>query len=112
MPTPVVEPTSSELVKAWLQIKDDRLDDIVDACVGATNVVVRSTRYAASIDAADWPEPIIQGATMLAGRLVRRRNSPDGVQALTDQGAVYVSRSDPDVALLLRLGRYARPAVG
>jgi hypothetical protein len=50
---------------------------------------------------------------MLAGRLYRRRNSPAGVEAFSDLGgAVYVQRNDPDIALLLRTGAYARPMVG
>ena len=48
---------------------------------------------------------------MLAARLFRRRNSPGGVEAFTD-GAVYVARTDPDVAALLSIGPYKPPQVG
>jgi len=112
MPMPVEDPTSIALVKQWLQTTNDQLDEVIDLCVSATNDLVVQLRYPQSIDAESWPWDIVQGATMLASRLVRRRNSPDGVQALTDQGAVYVSRSDPDIAMLLHIGSYQRPAVG
>jgi len=59
-----------------------------------------------------WPDSLVLGATMLATRLWRRKDSPSGVEAFTDQGAVYVSRNDPDVAQLLRLGSYTPPMVG
>lgn len=59
-----------------------------------------------------WPPNIRLGAKMLAGRLYRRRNSPAGVESLGELGPVYVSRNDPDLAQLLRIGRYERPKVG
>jgi hypothetical protein len=59
-----------------------------------------------------WPAHVILGGTMLATRLWRRKDSPSGVEAFTDQGAVYVSRNDPDVALLLSIGNYSAPRVG
>lgn len=59
-----------------------------------------------------WPADIDLGAAMLAARLHRRRNSPAGVEAFNDMGAVYVSRRDPDIAMLLGLGDWIRPKVG
>lgn len=59
-----------------------------------------------------WPPNIKLGAKMLAARLYRRRNSPAGVESLGELGPVYVSRNDPDLAQLLRIGRYERPKVG
>ena len=59
-----------------------------------------------------WPDHVVLGATMLATRLWRRKDSPSGVETFTDQGAVYVSRNDPDVAQLLRIGNYTPPMVG
>lgn len=59
-----------------------------------------------------WPPNIKLGGKMLAGRLYRRRNSPAGVESLGELGPVYVSRNDPDLAQLLRIGRYERPRVG
>jgi hypothetical protein len=59
-----------------------------------------------------WPPHVTMGATMLATRLWRRKDSPSGVETFTDQGAVYVSRNDPDVAQLLSIGSYSPPVVG
>lgn len=52
------------------------------------------------------------GTIMLAARVYRRRNSPAGVEALGELGPVYVSRNDPDLAQLLKIGRYQVPRVG
>ena len=60
----------------------------------------------------EWPADLRLGAIMLAARMYRRRNSPAGVEALGELGPVYVSRNDPDLAQLLKLGRYATPKVG
>lgn len=59
-----------------------------------------------------WRPRIVQGATLLAARVFRRRNSPEGVAAMGADGAVYIQRNDPDVALLLKLGAHAGPAIG
>lgn len=59
-----------------------------------------------------WRNEHRLGALMLAARLYRRRNSPEGVASFTAEGAVYVQRNDPDVAMLLGLGAYAPPVVG
>ena len=77
----------------------------LEATVAAVNVLVprMATTPPASRDL---------GATMLAARLYRRRNSPEGVATFTAEGAVYVQRNDPDVALLLGIGSYAPPVVG
>lgn len=59
-----------------------------------------------------WADDVRQGANMLAARIFRRRNSPAGVESVSELGAVYVQRSDPDVAMMLGIGTYARPIVG
>ena len=63
-------------------------------------------------DAGLWDDDTWQGAVMLTARLIRRRNSPAGIETWTSDAATYVSRSDPDVAVLLRLGPNAAPQVG
>lgn len=50
-----------------------------------------------------WAPDVELGAVMLTARLIRRRNSPAGIEAFTTEGATYVSRHDPDLARLLRL---------
>lgn len=59
-----------------------------------------------------WPLRWVEGCNMLAGRIYNRRNSPAGVATFGAEGAVYVSRNDPDVAMLLGIGSYTRPQVG
>lgn len=112
-------PTSAELVKAHLKITDAVDDAGIAGAVAAVNQLVRELPIAAPFNTdpapADWDTAgarIVQGATMLAARLFERRNSPNGVAAFGDGATAYVQRNDPDVALLLRIGSYSRPAVG
>lgn len=110
MPQPAAEPTTTALVKAQLSIADAGDDAQIEKVVAAVNVFVRRTEKARKIgivdpepDPNDWPADLIQGATMLAARLHRRRNSPSGVEAFAVAGPVYVRRNDPDIAMLLDL---------
>lgn len=120
MPFPNEGPTTAELVKAQLSIDpaDDVDDDAIDRVVAAANQLVQELRIAAPFNTdpapADWAAGarIVEGATLLAARLFERRNSPNGVAAFGDGGVAYVQRNDPDVAQLLRIGAYGRPAVG
>jgi hypothetical protein len=59
-----------------------------------------------------WPPGIVLGASMLGARLFARKNSPAGVQSFADGAALYVQRNDPDIAQLLKLGRWSIPTVG
>lgn len=118
MPFPDEGPTSLALVKAHLGITDEADDLSITEIVDAVNAEVREFRVAqpadqetAPADWTSWPQ-IITGATMLAARIWRRRHTPDGVAGFADNAPVYVQRNDPDVALLLQLGDYAKPAVG
>lgn len=87
---------------------------LTDVC-DAVNAWVGRLDWVAEAAAADpggaWPATADQGATMLAARMYRRRNTPSGVEAMTDQ-VVYVPRRDSDVDQLLRVGSYQLPAVG
>lgn len=108
-------PTSLALVKAHLSIAaDDTRDDTkLAAIVAAVNNLVRSMRVSeAAVGQASWPARIEYGATMLAARLFRRKNSPAGVEAFGQLGAAYVMRNDPDIAQLLQLGTYQQPQIG
>lgn len=119
MTQPTEGPATLDGIKAQASITDARLDSYVETVVEAVNAKVRRLPIAVAGDLGDpdvvvdeWPGDIILGSNMLGSRLVRRRNSPAGVEAFADQGAVYVQRNDPDVAFLLDLGAYAGPAVG
>lgn len=112
---PAGGPATLPGVKAHLGITDTADDDRLTAIVAAVNATVRRLRVAAdAAGATDWAGAphVTEGATMLAARLFRRKNSPAGVEAFTDLGAVYVMRNDPDIALLLRRGPYAEPGIG
>lgn len=117
---PAAEPTSLPAVKARLDITDTDDDDALSIAVAAVNAKVRDWPCAdrarqvdqATADQVGWTAAVQEGATMLAMRLWRRKDSPAGVVAFGDQGAVYVQRNDPDVAMLLNLGAWQRPAVG
>jgi len=116
MPQPTDGPATLDATKLQLQLEDTVDDSYITTVVDAVNVTVRDMAYPLSIDTdpapAEWPADILLGSNMLAARLVRRRNSPSGVEALTDAGAAYVSRNDPDISQLLRIGANAKPMVG
>jgi hypothetical protein len=77
----------------------------------AVNAVVRRW-LPVPAEGQPWPADQVVGAVMLAGRIYTRRNSPAGVATFGAEGAVYVQRNDPDVAMLLGLGPYQSLAVG
>lgn len=104
-------------VKAWLRLAgdDDTDDEILTGVVDATNGWVSSTAYVRELDPVlwpdTWPDDVRQGAVMLAARLYRRRNTPGGIESITDT-AVYVPRRDGDVDAMLHQGAWAPPRVG
>ena len=100
-----VEFTSAELVAA--QLKLTTADALCTRVAAAVNDLL-----AGHDDLVEAGQPTLSaqlGATMLAARLHRRRNSPGGIESFVADGAVYVSRQDPDVAVLLRMDH---PGVG
>lgn len=60
----------------------------------------------------EWPERWRLGCMMLIGRIDRRRQSPSGVDTVTEMGPVYIARKDPEVAQLLEIGSFRVPQVG
>lgn len=110
---PLEGPATLEGAKASMSIEDDDDNDRLEALVDAVNTLVRSWRCSQpAVGLEAWPANLVEGATMLTVRLFRRKNSPAGVEAMGEAGPVYVMRSDPDVAMLLGLGAWAKPAVG
>lgn len=104
--------TTDSKVKTWLNLQGTDQDAHVKECVTAVNAFIGSLPVVADLPAdADWPAQVDLAATMLAARLVRRRNSPSGVEGITETGTSYVSRYDPDIARMLELDGYERPAI-
>lgn len=108
MPLPAAPVTSTAAVKTWLRIQgttdDADLDDIVAAVDDLVRGLASVERISETLAADDaWPMRYQLGAKMLAGRLLRRRNSPEGVASFVGEGVAYVRRVDPDVAAMLRL---------
>lgn len=85
----------------------------LEPILSAVNDEVRRWPVAArAVDLDVWPDGIVLGASMLCARLFMRKNSPAGVEVFGTEGAVYVARTDPDIAMLLKLGRWSGAQVG
>lgn len=119
MTLPVGGPTSLDLARVLLDMGEVEAaaDPTLLAVVSAVNSVVRELPIALRADGKPtWDDPesarVVRGATMLAARLHRRKDSPDGVATFGAEGPLYIQRNDPDIALLLQLGANAKPAVG
>ena len=109
--------TDTAAVKAYLGLNPaDVFDEAaLDGAVAAANAYLDRlpARLTSTID--EPPAPLAtatQAATMQAARWYSRRNSPQGVANFEELGAAYVSRYDPDLERLLRIGRSAMPSVG
>lgn len=116
---PLEGPVTVDGLKDQLSITDDVDDQFIERVVLAVNVKIK--RWPVSAMASQpgvpegdrkWPGDIAEGAMMLAVRLYRRRNSPSGVESFGAEGAMYVVRHDPDIAMLLEIGNHAPPQVG
>lgn len=98
-----------EAVQAWLGPMDEDADVLAETVDAVNSLVVE---WKGPAPASGWPAHVTRGLNMLAARLIRRRNSPAGVEAAGELGPLYVQRNDPDVAMLLGLGTYSRPMIG
>lgn len=103
-------------VQEWLQLKapDEHLAVVVAAVEHFVDELPDAPRLppATEGEPGAWAPTTVLAATMLAARLHRRRNSPSGVEAMTENGASYVSRYDSDISRMLRIDGHTRPAVG
>lgn len=80
-------------VNSYLDGRDDLVD--VDTTTGTAT-----------------PKPAAMlGATMLAAKLHRRRNSPGGTESVDGTVASYVARYDPDISRLLRIDYHSAPGI-
>lgn len=106
-------PATLPNVKVQLDITDNDDDAKLEFIIAAVNSQVRTWPVAEQGSGQDqWPVRIQLGAVMLCTRLFRRKNSPAGVESFGSNGAVYVQRNDPDIAMLLGLGNWSAPQVG
>lgn len=92
---------------SWLGIGADLREAGQPDYDAALLVVPAVVSWASSLPSAPvdgaWTPAAELGLVMLSARLIRRRNSPGGVEALTADGVAYVRRTDPDVVRLLGL---------
>lgn len=81
--------------------------------VAAVNAFVSDLPVVQHLGAGEaWPKSVELGAIMLAARLAKRRNSPNGIEAATDMNVTYTARYDSDISRLLQLDKFQAPAVG
>jgi hypothetical protein len=104
-------------VATWLGLPTSEIDAAMGTVVGTVNEYVSGLPVVANAATGDPPTVTVpadvkQGAVMLGARLWRRRNSPAGVEAITEAGATYVARYDPEISRLLQIDGFARPAIG
>lgn len=110
---------SAAAVKDQLRISgdDDTDDALILRCIASTEVAVQRARSDCWITN-DYDEQefqpdaeVLQAAVMLAARLVRRRNSPGGIESFGDS-VQYVARYDPEISRALHSGTFAMPRTG
>lgn len=110
-------PVTPATVAAYLRLPSPSADDdlLAAVCAAVNGWVGRlpwvQAEAAAATPPGTWPATAEQGAVMLAARLFRRRNTPSGVEAMSD-AVVYMPRRDSDVDQLLRVGAYQMPSIG
>lgn len=107
-PEPATVPTSLPAVLAFYGdsfVTDDKRPALLESIAAVNRFVGRRVPAAELAD-----EDVRLGATMLAGRVFKRRLTPTGIEpAAGAESVVFVARSDPQVSQLLRL---RRPRVG
>lgn len=122
---PPVLPTSGPAtlggVKQRANIRDGQDDSDLELLVAAVNSAIRRWPVAQLAlgpppgegdPDLTWPDDIVLGANMLGARLWRRKDTVGGVEIYGEAGIAYVRRTDPDIAMLLQLGDWSKPAVG
>lgn len=108
-PAPDDALTSVPRVLRVLERTEAEADDVVTDVVEAVCALV--PRWL-NKPAGGWTADHRLGATLLAARLYRRKDSPGGMVQFGTEGAGYVSGNFPDVAILLGIGTYAVGRVG
>ena len=118
VPQPVYAPVwlSQAAVRSWLRLGDSEPVEEIDRVCADVEIYVQIARP----DMYDDAEPpvyrpdalVYDAAVMLAAKVLRRRNSPGGVEAFAGIGVSYVAKYDPEIAQRLDLDLYRRPRTG
>lgn len=101
-------------VAAWLKLPtplpDGDADLLADASAEAERVAELYRPEWWDADRATYApdDETMGGATRLAGRIWRRRNSPGGIETFADS-TMYVARFDPEIERALRMSAWLRP---
>lgn len=96
--------TATELAGETVRWSEMRGIDATDASLLLVAHAVIA--YVSTLPISDVPtmkDQMELGMVMLANRLYRRRNSPGGTVEITDVGANYITRNDPDLVMLFAL---------
>lgn len=102
-------PTTPELVAGLPTVAATADDPDLVALVEGVNANLR--RFLVPGGDGAWAADHVQGATLLAGQMWRRRGGT-GVEFSPSGDPVYIQRNHPDIARLLGLGPWQRPVVG
>ena len=98
---------TAQSVAEWLDapFADKHMETVTEA----VNAYVEALPSIEREEGGAWAKTTILGATMLAARLYKRRNSPNGIEAFGEIGNTYVSRYDSDIARMLHLESFRKP---
>jgi hypothetical protein len=119
VPQPVYAPVwlSQADVRSWLRLGDSEPAGEIDRVCADVELYVQIARPDQYDD--DLTPPVYapdalvyDAAVMLAAKVLRRRNSPGGVEAFAGIGVSYVAKYDPEIAQRLHLDLYRRPKTG
>ena len=84
-------------------------DALLTQCTASARVTAERYRGDCWVDGVFVPDDEVKtGATALAGRLYRRRNTPSGVETFADS-TLYVARFDPEIERALWMSGYLAP---
>jgi hypothetical protein len=101
-------------VAEWLHLQpipEADLGVLTQVCA-AVEITVQRYRPDGRTDTGYTPDAeIYSGATMMAARVFRRRNTASGIETFADSVA-YVANRDPDIQAFLHTGPFARPRTG
>lgn len=97
-------------VQQWLGAHGQ--DSHMETCAAAVTAYVSTLPHIDLDENGDWAAQTKLGALMLAARLYKRRNSPNGIESFAEVGNTYVSRYDSDIARLLHIEAFKKPKVG